>query len=191
MDIASSQVIVQPSPRRFSLAQTLLFHLVPGIAIALAFVVLAWVMSPRGWPPSLALLLAWLIAGIPMLLAILFYQGRRRNGALSLEGVLLYQEPLSWRQYAWLIPALLVWAALASTLLFPLDESIRLSPVFTLPFLVAVGRCRPDNHVIIGGVRRAMEAQCLPEHPGSLFVEPARNYWPGGRHPGSRQLTKG
>jgi membrane protease YdiL (CAAX protease family) len=127
MDIAISQTAAQSSPRRFSLMWTLVLHLAPGIAITLAFVMLAWLTVPLGWPPSLALLLTWLIAGMPLLIGILFYQGRQLNGTLSLRGVLLYRQPLPWRQYAWLVPALLVWTALASTLLFSLGESLRLS----------------------------------------------------------------
>lgn len=37
----------------------------------------------------------------------------------------IHRQPLPWQQYAWLVPVLLVWTTLASTLLFPLGESIR------------------------------------------------------------------
>lgn len=107
--------------------QTLLFHLVPGICITCAFVLLTRLTIPFGWPPSLALLLTWLIIGIPLLIGILFFQAHRLNGTLSLSRILLYRQPLPWRQYAWLVPTLLVWSALASTLLFPFSESIRLN----------------------------------------------------------------
>jgi membrane protease YdiL (CAAX protease family) len=93
----------------------------------LAFVAMAWLAAPLGWPPGLALLLTWLLVGIPVLVAILFYQEGQYKDALSLDDILRYRQPLSWRQYAWLVPVLLVWAALASTLLFPLGESIRLT----------------------------------------------------------------
>ncbi len=127
MDMTTSQAALHPTCQRFTLAQTLFFHLAPGITIAFAFVALAWLTVPLGWPPSLALLLIWLMVGVPLLIGILFYQGRQLNGTLSLKGVLLYRQPMSWRQYAWLVPALLIWTALASTLLFPVGESIRLN----------------------------------------------------------------
>lgn len=118
-------VTIHEAPPRFALAQTLFFHFVPGVAITLGFVALAWLATPFGWPPSLALLVTWLIIGLPVLIGLLFYQGRQLNGTLSLNGVLLYRQPLPWQQYAWLVPVLLVWAALASSLLFPVGESIR------------------------------------------------------------------
>jgi hypothetical protein len=40
-----------------------------------------------GWPPSLALLVTWLVAGLPVLQGLLFYLGRRRNGPSSLAGI--------------------------------------------------------------------------------------------------------
>jgi membrane protease YdiL (CAAX protease family) len=127
MDIAISQTVAPSSTRRFSLTSILVLHLAPGIAITLAFITLARLAVPLGWPPSLALLLTWLVVGVPILIGILFYHGRQLNGTLSLNGILLYRQPLPWRQYAWLVPILLVWTALASTLLFSLGESLRLS----------------------------------------------------------------
>src|SRR5574341_637461 len=99
----------------------------PGIMVTLGFVTIAWFTVPRGWPPSLALLLTWPLIGIPVLVGILFFQGHQLNGILSLKDVLLYRQPLPWQQYAWLVPALLIWTALTSTLLFSVGETIRLS----------------------------------------------------------------
>jgi membrane protease YdiL (CAAX protease family) len=65
------------------------------------------------------------VAGIPLLLGILFYRGYKLNGTLSLKGILLYRQPIPFRQYAWLVPVLLVWTAIASTLLYFFAESLR------------------------------------------------------------------
>jgi len=125
MAVNASSTPMQSSPHRFTLAQTLLFHFAPGVIITVAFVALAWLTRPVGWPPSLALLLTWLVVGIPVLIGLLLYQGFQLNRTLSLNGLLLYREPLPWQQYAWLVPVLLVWSALASTVLFPLGELVR------------------------------------------------------------------
>ncbi len=69
-----------------SLLQIILLHLAPGAVITLVFVVLARVMSAHDLPASLALLVTWVIAGLPLLLGILFYQGYRLDGKLSLQG---------------------------------------------------------------------------------------------------------
>lgn len=116
---------VQPIIQRLSLAQVLVFHSIPASMITFAFVELVWLTAPYGWPASLALLITWLVVGIPTLLSLLFVYGHQLNGRYSLKGVLLYRQPLSWRQITWLVPGLLLWAALASTLLFPVGESIR------------------------------------------------------------------
>jgi len=123
----------QSSVQHHTWKQTILFHLAPGICITCAFVLLTRLTIPFGWPPNLALLLTWLIIGIPLLIGILLFQAHRLNGTLSLKAILLYRQPLPWRQYAWLVPTLLVWSALASTLLFPLGESIRHSLLSAWP----------------------------------------------------------
>jgi uncharacterized protein len=117
-----------PGPStRFAWARPVLFHLAPGIGMAVAFAAIAWLVRPLDWPPSLAILLAWALVGVPLLMGTLLHQGRQLNGTWSLHGILLYRTPLPWRQYAWIVPVLLVWAALASTLLYPLAEFLRLN----------------------------------------------------------------
>ncbi len=126
MDMIAQQN-TQPSVQRHTWMQTLVYHLAPGITITFAFIVLARLTTPLGWPPSIALLLVWLIIGIPVLVGILFYQSRQHNNSRSLNNILLYRQPLPWHQYVWLVAVLLVWSALASTLLFPLGETVRLN----------------------------------------------------------------
>lgn len=127
MELTASQTTTQTSHQSFSPGRSLLLHLTPGCMIFLVFLLLSSLTAPLGWPPSLALLLTWFIAGLPLLIGIMLYHGRQHNGRPSLEGILLYRQALSWREYAWLVPVLLVWTALASTLLFPLGESLRLN----------------------------------------------------------------
>ncbi len=121
---AQSASEVQMRVRQSSAAQTLLFHLLPGLFITSTFVAVASVTNGKGWPASLALLVTWLVIGIPLELGILLYQGRRLNGRVSLDSIILYRKPLSFREYAWLVPALLVWTAVVSTLLVPLSDAL-------------------------------------------------------------------
>ncbi len=107
-----------------SLPQLVLLHLVPGAIIALVFAALARVMAGQGWPASLALLVTWLVAGIPLLLGILYYQGFYRNGIFSLSGKLRNRKPMLLVQYLWLVPALLVWTAVSSTMLYFVSERL-------------------------------------------------------------------
>ncbi len=105
--------------------RSLALYLAPGLAITLVFVAIAALTRQLGVPASLALLLTWLIAGVPILLGILFYEGWRRNRRLSLSGIVLYRERMPLRQYLWLIPVLFVWEAISSTLAIPVAEGFR------------------------------------------------------------------
>lgn len=107
---------------KFSLARLIALHLLPGLVITLGFVGIAKVTAPLGCPASLALLVTWPIVGIPLLLGLIMYQGYKTNGTLSLRGVLLYRNVLSFRQYAWIVLGLLLWAATAATLFSFLAE---------------------------------------------------------------------
>ena len=106
-----------------SVPRMLALYLVPGLFITLVFVIIAALTVQQGVPASLALLFTWLVAGIPLLLGILLYQGWKRNGNLSLAGIILNREPLPFRQYLWLVPVLLIWAAFSSTLAVPFAQA--------------------------------------------------------------------
>ncbi len=64
-------------------------------------------MTAAGYPTLMALLLCILFILIPIELGILYYQGRKRNGRLSLEGVVLNRERLPVWTFLWMVPALL------------------------------------------------------------------------------------
>ncbi len=122
MNLSITRPSAQIKAGESSLLQLVLLHLVPGAIITLVFAVLARVMAGQGWPASLALLVTWLIAGIPLLLGILYYQGFSRNGIFSLHGILRNRKPMPLVQYAWLVPALLAWTAVSSTLFYLVSE---------------------------------------------------------------------
>lgn len=125
MSAAVAQTKSLPWGERQTLSESLILHFIPGIVITAVFAIVGRLGVQLGWPASLALLITWVIAGIPILLGILFFQGQRWNGRLSLDGILLYREPMSFHQYAWVVPLLLVWTAASSTLLFFAGDSIR------------------------------------------------------------------
>lgn len=102
-------------------------HLLPGLVITVVFALVASIGAQLGWPSALALLLTWLLAGIPLELGLLLYQGQKRNGRLSLDGIVLFREPLRHREYVWPVAVLLLWTALISTLFMPLADGLRRS----------------------------------------------------------------
>jgi membrane protease YdiL (CAAX protease family) len=115
----------KPAVQQHSLAQSLSFHLIPGVLITLTFIGIAAVANRLELPASLALLTTWLVVGLPIELGILLYQGWRINGRPSLTNIVLYREPVPMRQYLWLVPILLIWTAATSTVLIPVVEALR------------------------------------------------------------------
>jgi uncharacterized protein len=129
VQITSGGTIVQKINRveteKHTPIQSVLLHLLPGGVVTFVFIVLARFAAQQGLPAPLALLVTWLIAGIPIELAFLFYLGRQRNGRLSLDGIVLNRERIPFRQYALYVPLLLVWAAAWSTIFIPFNETLR------------------------------------------------------------------
>lgn len=111
---------------KLSLTKIIALHLLPGIIITLVFGAIAPWTTRQNLPVPLALLFTWVLAGIPLELGVLLYQGYRLNHRLSLEGVILFRETISPRTLLWLTPVLVVWALTALTLLTPLANRIML-----------------------------------------------------------------
>lgn len=80
---------------RHSIRQTILLHLAPGAAIALVYALVGVpVARAVGWPSLFGFFLAGLIVLVPWELGWLLKQGQDRTGRWTLEGVVLYREPV-------------------------------------------------------------------------------------------------
>lgn len=108
-----------------TILESLLFHLVPGIFIAVIFALISLLTSQSALPAPLALLFTWVFGGIPLEPGTLLFLGYRRNRRFSTRGVVLFKEPLALRQYLWLIAILLIWAAISLTFLTPLASTFQ------------------------------------------------------------------
>ena len=80
-----------------SLLKSILLHIMPGVLVTIAFIVLKTSLDPGGYPPLLAFLLAILLVDIPLLLGIMLFHGKKLNGRLTLDGVVLYREKVPWK----------------------------------------------------------------------------------------------
>jgi len=56
---------------------------------------------------------------IPFELGFLFYQGKKRNGTFSLNGIVLYREPMPIRQYVLLAIPILLYANFILVVMYP------------------------------------------------------------------------
>ena len=93
-------------------------HFLPALIIFLVYIAIAPVLMTWDFPATFALALTFLCIGIPLELGILFYQGKRRNGVFSLQGVVLYRNARPYWLHLLIVP-LLVYAILLSALMEP------------------------------------------------------------------------
>ena len=82
------------------LLTSFLYHILPGVFTGLAFFLFHLLLQNSQTPALLAFLLAVTLVDIPIQLGVLLFQGKKRNGKLSLKGILAYQEKLSWGKFA-------------------------------------------------------------------------------------------
>lgn len=111
------------------LARILGLHLLPGAAIFLAYRIAAPYALQLGFPPTFALNLAFLFVGIPLELGILYYLGNKRNGKLSLQGIVLWRRAKPLWPYLLILP-LTIYAALIWSVTEPVADFLA-STVFS------------------------------------------------------------
>lgn len=104
-----------------SVPRSAALHILPGVLVAVVFVLTMPLVRGAGLPPFMALVAADLVV-LPLLLGALLYLGYRRNGRPTLDGVVLYRRPLSLRRWLWMVPALLIFAGLSFALLAPISS---------------------------------------------------------------------
>ncbi len=112
------------SAPRHTLTQAIALHLLPGLLTTGAYIVLAPIVMDRGYPAVFGLLLAAFFVIIPSEFGYLLYQAKRHNGTLSLQGIVLYREPIPFWQYLVFSFILLLWGFLISGAISPLDNLI-------------------------------------------------------------------
>ena len=86
-------------PAQYPIAKAIALHLMPGLVQVAVFALLAPVVMNGGLPSGFAFIFVNVFVGIPVMLGFLFYQGKRRNGKVSLAGVVKNLDPMPLRQY--------------------------------------------------------------------------------------------
>jgi CAAX protease family protein len=102
-----------------SLWRSIVLHLLPGVLVTILFVAAAPALNALGYPSSFAFLLVGLFVLVPFELGFLFYQGKKRNGTLSLDGIVLYREPMPAWQYVLLAAILLLYGNIVLVVVYP------------------------------------------------------------------------
>ncbi len=112
------------SPRH-SLGISIALHLLPGIAIVVAYVLITPVVHKAGWPSMTGMWLAALFVLVPLELGMLYWFGKKRNGTCSLDGIVLNRERTPTGQFILLAIMAILAAALCFQLLAPLDSALQ------------------------------------------------------------------
>ena len=136
MSTLTSNTPSSTAPRavqQHSLPATVAYHLLPGLLIMAVTVAAIPVVKAAGLPPIAALVLALLVAQLPVQLGHLLIQGWRRNGRLSLAGVVLYRERLRWWLYPPLVVGILAWSWLMWFALNPVSTALKAALFTWLP----------------------------------------------------------
>ena len=111
-------------PEQHSIPLSMALHLLPGILTGIAFFALAPLAQKMNFPPFVAHAFADVVMLLPVMYGILFYLGLKKNGRLSLEGVVLYRERIPGWQYVVYVPLVIV-ASVIFLLLAPVSNAIR------------------------------------------------------------------
>ena len=116
-----------------SLPKSTLLHLIPGAVQVIVFILLAPFVMSFGYPAGFAFIATNIFVGIPIMLGYLLYQGKKRNGKLSLRGVIYNRKPMPIWQYAAFFVLLIAVAFAVLFLTAPINEYLSESVFSWLP----------------------------------------------------------
>jgi uncharacterized protein len=125
----------QDQIEKHSAAQSVILHLLPGILVGCFYFLARQPVAHMGYPSIFALLLAFAFILIPFELGYLYFQGKKKTGRFTLQGIISYRKPIPWWQYlVW--PILIVPVIGAIFRLFsPMDAFLQERLFFWMPDL--------------------------------------------------------
>jgi uncharacterized protein len=115
--ISADMPVDQHSP-----GQSVLLHLLPGAIATAVYVFSVPLFTRLGYPSITALYLPMILTVILLELGYLLYRGQKKNGSLSLRGVVDFRQPVHWWMYIAFPLLILLWGILVTGLVSPLDN---------------------------------------------------------------------
>jgi membrane protease YdiL (CAAX protease family) len=137
-----------------TVGQSILLHLLPGAIATAVYVLAVPLVTSLGYPSITALYLPMILAVILLELGYLFYRARRKDGTLSLQGVISYRELVPWWMYIVFPLVILIWGVLVTGILSPVDNLILtqgftwLPDWYTLADLLALKTTYPREAIL-------------------------------------------
>jgi hypothetical protein len=77
-----------------------------------------------GYPSITALYLPMILSVIVLELGYLLLQGRKKNGVLTLNGIVNFRQPVAWWQYVVFPVLIVIWGVIVTGLVSPVDNLI-------------------------------------------------------------------
>ena len=117
-DPSSANITIE----EYSSGQSTLLHLVPGAIATVVYVLSVPGFIRLGYPSITALYLPMILAVILMELGYLLYRGQKKNGSLSLRGIVDFRQPVPRWMYMASPLLILVWGIVVTGLVSPIDN---------------------------------------------------------------------
>jgi len=110
--------------RQHSSMQSIVLHLLPGAIATAVYVLMVPIAAALGYPSITALYLPMILSVIVLELGYLLLQGRKKNGSLSLNGIVNFRQPVAWWQYVVFPVLIVIWGVIVTGLVSPVDNLI-------------------------------------------------------------------
>ena len=123
----------QDQIEKHSTTQSVILHLLPGILVACFYLLARQPVARMGYPSIFALLLALAVILIPFELGFLLYQGKKKTGRLTLQGIISYQNSIPWWQYFVWVGIIFVIVGAIMALLEPVNSFLQKNLFFWMP----------------------------------------------------------
>jgi membrane protease YdiL (CAAX protease family) len=125
----------QEQIEKHSTIKSIILHLLPGILVGCFYFLARQPVANMGYPSIFALLLAFAFILIPVELGYLLYQGKKKSGRFTLQGIISYRNSIPWWQYfVWAITIFVVTGVIFK-LLAPVDAFLLERLFFWMPEL--------------------------------------------------------
>lgn len=123
----------QEQIEKHTLTQSIILHLLPGILVGCFYFLVLKPVAKMGFPSFFSQFLAFAFILVPFELGFLLYQGKRKNGWLTLRGIISYQKSIPWWQYFVWVTIIFVVVGAIMTLFKPVDSFLQKNLFFWMP----------------------------------------------------------
>ncbi|MBI5966192.1 MAG: CPBP family intramembrane metalloprotease [Chloroflexi bacterium] len=123
----------QDQIEKHSTTQSVILHLLPGILVGCFYLLARQPVADMGYPSIIALILAYAFILIPVELGYLLYQGKKKIGHFTLQGIICYRNSIPWWQYLVWVFVIFIAVGVIFTLLKPVDAFLREWLFFCMP----------------------------------------------------------